>query len=337
MPSRHPYVEAIAGEQVRPVDPDRVRGWDPDPALQPDLIGRWLPGTDVVHLHFGFDTWDAATARAWCGELAAAGVALVVTVHDLRNPHHSVRGPHDAVLGVLAEQADAILTLTPGAAAEFAARFGRLPEVMAHPSLVDPQRTAEVATVPGTVGVALKSLRGNVIEPVEIVRAAATGAGRAGGRVRVDLHPELVGDPRLAGLAELAEEPVVELVVHPRFDDPELERYLRALHVSVLPYRFGTHSGWLELARDLGTRVVAPSCGHYADQWDQVVGYRNDETSGLDPESLSAAVAQALGRPAPEPADRAQREAEAVSIRRAHTELYARVAGVPASSTMRRR
>ena len=35
---------------------------------------------------------------------------------------------------------------------------------------------------------------------------------------------------------------------------------------SVLPYRFGTHSGWLEACYDLGTAVVAPTCGFYAEQ-----------------------------------------------------------------------
>ena len=36
--------------------------------------------------------------------------------------------------------------------------------------------------------------------------------------------------------------------------------------VSVLPYRFGTHSGWLEACFDLGTAVIAPSCGFYKQQ-----------------------------------------------------------------------
>ena len=46
--------------------------------------------------------------------------------------------------------------------------------------------------------------------------------------------------------------------------------------MSVLPYRFGTHSGWLEACRDLGTTVVAPDCGYYADQG-PVLTYRMDE------------------------------------------------------------
>ena len=59
--------------------------------------------------------------------------------------------------------------------------------------------------------------------------------------------------------------------------------YLASLDVSVLPYRFGTHSGWLEACRDLGTAVVAPTCGYYADQG-PVLPYVHDEHH-LDPAS----------------------------------------------------
>jgi len=34
----------------------------------------------------------------------------------------------------------------------------------------------------------------------------------------------------------------------------------------VLPYRHGTHSGWLEMCWDLGVPVVAPLVGHYVEQ-----------------------------------------------------------------------
>ena len=72
-----------------------------------------------------------------------------------------------------------------------------------------------------------------------------------------------------------------------QYDDLDLDRYLRRAHVSVLPYRWGTHSGWLELARDLGTRIVAPDCGYYTDQWADVVSYGNNETSSRWPASAA--------------------------------------------------
>ena len=74
----------------------------------------------------------------------------------------------------------------------------------------------------------------------------------------------------------------------------ELWEYLNAIDVSVLPYRFGTHSGWLEACFDLGTAVVAPSCGFYAEQRPCVI-YRHDET-GLDAASLAGAVRSAYAQ-----------------------------------------
>ncbi len=327
VPARHEYVTAVRPADVHPVRPDRVRGWDPDPFLRPENVVAWAPEVDVVHLHFGFDHLDRAAVRRWLDALAEARLPLVFTVHDLRNPHHLDRTVHDAVLGELVEAAAAVLTLTPGAATEIERRYRRRAEIVPHPTLVDPARSADVAVEPGLVTVHLKSLRRNLADPVELVGAAARGAAVGGGRLRVDLHPDVVDDPRLVGLAAVAG---VELAVHPRYDDLELERYLRRAQVSVLPHRWGTHSGWLELARDLGTAVVAPSCGYYAEQWPAVHGYGNDEEHGLDADSLVAAVARGLAEPTPAPADREQRLGEADAVRAAHAEVYARLSSAVA-------
>ena len=321
IPAHHPYVAAVDPGGSVAVAAERVSGFEPDPFFVPAVVTALAGAVDVVHLHFGFDHLDPAAAQAWCAALRRAEMALVLTVHDLRNPHHADRSAHDAVLAVLVPAADAVLTLTPGAAAEIAARFGRTAQVVTHPSLADPARTADVTTEPGLVVVHLKSLRANLVEPLAVVGAAARGAIDAGGRLRVDLHPEIVDDPRLGRLPQLAAAGV-EVRVHDRFDDPALERYLRRAQVTVLPHRWGTHSGWLELARDLGTAVVAPNGGYYADQWDQVVGYSHDETSGLDAESLRTAVAQALRRPRPAPLASAERTARAAQVRAAHAAVY---------------
>ncbi len=325
IPSRHPYVAAVTPTGTRVVEPDRVRNWEPDPVFTAGSLTRLAAHLDLVHLHFSFDHLDGPAVRGWLAELRSVGRPLVLTVHDLRNPHHDTRERHDELLAELIPAATAVLTLTPGAAAEIAERFGVQAVVLPHPGLVDPTPTAAVHTESGLAVLHLKSLRRNLVDPLPIVAAAARGARSAGGRLRVDRHPEVAEDPRLRGLDELATELEVELVTHPRFDDLELERYLRRAHVSVLPYRWGSHSGWLELARDLGTRVVAPDCGFYGDQWSDVVSYGNNETDGLDAAGLTAAVASALSRPAPAPAERSARLAETTAVRRAHAQLYRRL------------
>ena len=56
--------------------------------FSPPVVTELAGLADVVHLHFGFDHLDAAAAQRWVDALAAAGLPLVLTVHDLRNPHH---------------------------------------------------------------------------------------------------------------------------------------------------------------------------------------------------------------------------------------------------------
>ena len=321
IPARHPYVSAVSPPGVTMVDPDRVAGWDPDPMLTPAAVAA--ADADLVHLHFGYDHLHTDDIRWWLAALAEHGLPLVLTVHDLRNPHHDDPHPHHEALQLLIPAARTVITLTDGAAQEIRTRYGREAIVLPHPTVGDPTRSAGVSTEHRLAVLHLKSLRRNVLEPVPLAAAAAAGAQDAGGRLRVDIHPAVVDDPRLAGLSDAVQNRGGELVVHQRFDDIDLERYLRRAHVTVLPYRWGTHSGWLELARDLGTRVVAPSCGRYRDQWPAVIGYVNDETRGLVAASLRSAVRQALTEPAPAPAPRAKRLRQLDEIRQAHARIYA--------------
>ena len=99
------------------------------------------------------------------------------------------------------------------------------------------------------------------------------------------------------------------------------------MHACVLPYRFGTHSGWIELCRDLGVHVLAPDCGHYADQWSQVRTFGNNERAGLDGASLRAAVAAVCAAPRPAPAAAPVREALGDLVRARHDALYRQLAG----------
>jgi hypothetical protein len=83
----------------------------------------------------------------------------------------------------------------------------------------------------------------------------------------------------------------------------------------VLPYRWGTHSGLLEAAHDLGTPVLAPAVGSYAAQGARTLppGFRGGDVVGA---SGSWTGLDAGGR-------RHQRDA----VRAAHRSCYAAVAG----------
>lgn len=108
--------------------------------------------------------------------------------------------------------------------------------------------------------------------PLPVIRALAeVVVALPGGTLRVDIHHDVFDpdglrhDRELAGyLLCAAARAEIDLRVHDCFSDEELWAYLESLDVSVLPYRFGTHSGWLEACHDLGTTVIAPTCGYSA-------------------------------------------------------------------------
>ncbi|WP_111767861.1 glycosyltransferase [Nakamurella deserti] len=290
IPSAHPYVEHLgdpAGDRVHrlpdplPAVADPLPGqWWPPVMLEPEWVRDHPADFDVMHLHFGFDAASPDRLRQWVAALRATRKPLVFTVHDLVNPHFADPGTHLAALDVLVPAADAVLTLTAGAAAEIGARWGRHAMVVPHPHVVPLDRLRTPADRPGTgagrfvVGLSAKNLRAN-IDPVPLLAALLPALpGLPGVHLEVDVHREVMDpsrtDPRAVAfralVAEHHDHPRFSVIPHDRYSDEELFAHLEALDLSVLPYRFGTHSGWLEACVDLGTAVLVPDTGHYAGQ-----------------------------------------------------------------------
>ena len=307
--------------------------WWPPTMLDPQWVESNHDRFDVFHVHFGFDAQAVDNLRELVRVLRARHKPLVYTVHDLRNPHHIDPAAHDAHLDVLISAADRLITLTPGAAAVIANRWGRTAQVVAHPHVVDlpsltiPRRQRDEFVV----AVHLKSIRANMGCSAVIETLCRTVAALPDAVLRVDVHTE-VFDPAsrnhhpdlVTRLRAAHRGGRLRLEVHECFSDDELWVYLRdEIDVSVLPYRFGTHSGWLEACHDLGTMVVASSCGFYAQQ-QPCFEYGHDET-GLDADSLAAAVIRAYEERPDRRATVAQRYTERQRIAATHRELYRQV------------
>jgi glycosyltransferase involved in cell wall biosynthesis len=348
VPASHVYIRHLEPIEDTGDHPRVVRLADPDPSdPRRSTVSTWWPPAmldpewvrthefDVFHLQFGFDARTPDELRELVAALRDTGRPFVYTVHDLRNPHHATRTEHDAQLDVLIPAADAVITLTPGAAAEIRRRWGREALVLPHPHVVDFGRSDAAASRRDAggersafrVGVHVKSLRASM-NPLPVLRVLADAVGALPGAVlQVNGHRDVLlphgakYDAALGSFLRDAEaRGALEMRVHDFLPDEELWDYLESLDASVLPYRFGTHSGWLEACRDLGTAVIAPTCGYYREQG-AVFSYGNDE-DGLDAESLVDAVraAYAAGPPAAVPVEERKRQRQAVAS--AHARLY---------------
>jgi hypothetical protein len=318
------YGTAVLPDGVLRVGPDA----SPSPWLDPDHVTAHAGELDVLHVHGGYGHLTVPEMDAWTAAVRRTGVPLVVTVPDLRptegpdgTPMRTRRRAH---LRALLSTAEVVLTLTPGIADEIADRFGRTAIVVAHPSLAGP--TPGIGRETRLVGLHLGRLGPEIAEPVELVRAALSGAVSGGGRLRVDVHPEVDLAERLPELLALTDGGELQLARGWEVDPAGWVRHLQELHVWVLPQRSGPHSTWVELCRDAGTRVVVPTGGRHEQQWTDVVLYGNDPGTGLDTASLTSAVVAALTRPAPARVDPAWRAEQLAAVRRVHAQVYEQVA-----------
>ncbi|WP_217615379.1 glycosyltransferase [Cellulomonas sp. GbtcB1] len=305
VPAGHPYVArvtAAAGVELLPdptppgAEPGR---WWPPVVLDPAWVRAHAAEADLLHVHFGTESFAPEHLARTLAAAREQGWPVVVTVHDLEHPQLTDQDGYRAQLDVLVPGADALVTLTPGAAAEIRARWGRDARVVPHPRLLGEVPEGGGAPAPGgerVVGLHLKDLRPNVDAPAA-TRAllAAVADLRASGvavRAEVRLHRAVRDEAARAEVRALcaAAGSAVDLVEHDRLDDDALAAALAGLDACVLPYAHGTHSGWLELCWDLGVPVAAPAVGYYAEQHPD----GSVETSG--PVGDAAGLAGALRR-----------------------------------------
>ncbi|MDN5699289.1 MAG: glycosyltransferase [Kocuria sp.] len=346
-PHGHVYIQHLADPAnsdgvSRLPDPTPERSvpgapWWPLVMLDVDWINDHAQDFDVFHLHFGFDAVAPAELERIAAALHANGKPLVYTVHDLRNPHQTDPSIQDAALDVLIPAADQLITLTRGAAEEIQRRWDRQSTVVPHPHVVPldvldrPREQHENLTV----GMHLKSMRTNM-NPLPVLRALLDEIHGRRINLLVDVHTDVV-TPGMTHysqevselLASVQDRAEVRVHVHDFYTNDELWDYIAGLDLSVLAYRFGTHSGWLEACYDLGTRVLAPSVGYYHQQHPGVLSFDWDD-QGQPVAGQIAAVLDELDTLGPWRATGEERIEQRRDIAATHAEIYrAALAGRP--------
>jgi len=341
IPAGHPYVQSVVDTSRVTLLPDPIPPgatlpgqWWPPRLLDPDYLRRHVGTFDVLHVHFGFEAISVDALLEIVEILDQNGVPLVLTLHDLHNPHFADRTLHLAQLDVLVPAAAVVVTLTEGAATEIRRRWAREAVVLPHPHVLPieavgaarPSRHDPVVAVHG------KGLRAN-IRPWPIVDALLDGALPTH-RLRLDLDDGAMAVTGTADHVDRYRRAGVDVRVHRRFSDAELIGYLTEVDVAVLPYVFGTHSGWVEAFYDAGTTVLTPDCGFFTEQHGTLeYGYGPD---GLDEASLHRAVTAALNALGDTPGEdlerRDRRRRQRDDVRNAMSDLYATAVGAASAA-----
>ncbi|RUQ98274.1 glycosyltransferase [Labedella endophytica] len=353
VPGEHPYVRSLVepgSTTVRMLDDPPARDgatdrWWPPAMLSAAWVTTHADDFDVMHVHFGMESSTTDELAAVLAALAAAGKPLVYTVHDLENPQLTDQAIHREHLDLLVPAADALVTLTSGARGEIDRRWARSARVIGHPRVASTDALDAAAS--GSVGtraadgtteaiviVHLRDLRPN-IDGLGTVRALAAAADRAEQtspfRVIVDVNENVRDEAQLAEIASIVDAASrLTLQRHARYDDAALAASLSAATVAVLPYRFGTHSGWAELCWDLGVPVVTAPVGFIAEQHPADSFVVDPADGGSVAAALETALATATAPGSPErhelvEAREQERRVQRTAITREHESLYREV------------
>ncbi|MCM3695300.1 glycosyltransferase [Microbacterium oleivorans] len=341
IPASHPYVRQTTSDPRVTVLPDPVAPggdpavWWPPAALDPDWIRAHADEASLLHIHFGTESFPAGHLTACVAAAHAVGWPVVYTLHDLEHPQLGDSTAYLAQLDEVVTGADVVTTLTVGAARAVRERWGRHATVIPHPSVLPRDAAIEPAVGAGRiVGLHLKDLRPSVDGPgsVRTLDAALRALRDAGHDVRgeVRLHHRVRDADAAAEVRALcAASAVLDLVEHERLADADLFAALARLDACVLPYRHGTHSGWLELCWDLGVPVAAPRVGFLAEQHaDGTVGSFAPGDAGELAAVLSDLWVAPSSRPASPARDalvderRASRTVTDAAIAQRHADLY---------------
>ena len=340
LPAAHPAVRRITGLdgldhiELVPVRASEV-GREDDP----------LRGVDLAHMHIGYDYLSPEGAGEVVRHLDERGIPLVLTVHDIVYPREEDALPHRRHTGTMVRAARSVITLTGVAAHELWVRWGVDAVVVPHPRLLSELeisaavRSSRHVRAPNStvVGVLLERMGENIEGPELLDLLDPVSEDLPGAHLRIVVEAQAWRQAWGEDLGAHDQQVVGELAAEGGWGSVRLVQYetgnlgpllpeFAALDVCVLPYRFATHSSWLELCRDLGVAPVFPPVGFLREQWfdrSEPGEHSGEIYDPRDPGSLARSVRTALATPyAPPPRIEG---ADSGEVMAAHGRVYRRV------------
>lgn len=265
-PPRHPYVDRLHGRAARLVHRQAEM-----PRVSQFYDLSWIDDHahdfDIAHLHFGHEQYRIDHVLEVIAAHREREVPVVLTVHDLQIPHLGPADPYARDLATAAgPMVDALLTLTPGCAAAVRSLTGRSVTIVPHGPVIPAARRRQLRarhTEGAPAGRSWLLLAGRLRPNLgwhEVVQAyRAVSPVR---RLRIQVHRTCAQEVRRA----TRHAPGIDVVSHDRLTHAQLEELVADAAALLLPYRWGTHSGLLELAADTATPTVVTDAGFLAQQ-----------------------------------------------------------------------
>ncbi|WP_441247335.1 hypothetical protein [Kitasatospora sp. McL0602] len=285
LPARTPYARKLHGPGIHTLntttEPTEIR---PGHAVPADVTASWildhtpLDWLDVLHLHH-IDLEPPAILERLLDACARARVRVVFTAHDTRPMLGGDSNGADAFttrLRLLLAADVPWICLTEGSRADLAALLGTEPPttVIPHGYVVPPDTLRHRERLPGT-GVrtllygATRTNRDQISPVVNWSLATSNPTHTLHLLLRAASPADFTRttpSPLPVILDIARHDPRIRITMRPYPTDTAVLDAALASDLLLLPYLWGTHSGQLELAFDLGLIPVCARVGHLPEQ-----------------------------------------------------------------------
>lgn len=304
-PSRHPYVSKFDYGEIRFVNPGTDYFSEGNYLKQYISIHHPPESYDVVHIHFSFDKVPLNYFENLLAYFKKIEKPIVWTCHSRESQRikNLGRGRYQQLLF---EYSDRIISPTKGCAEWIGQKFGKHKgpiEIIPLGFLADPDEVKKLKRKTKKHHDLFTYLVGEFRENKEIVQSIINFLHCKGlNKVRLQLifkplsfYKKIYGDYQVRGevldFFSLIDNPRIKILSKPEISNQEIIRAFLESHAIILPYKWGTHSGQIELAKDCGCHVVTTNVGYFVEQWDKIICW---DVSDNKVDRFSARYAHAL-------------------------------------------
>jgi len=236
---------------------------------------------DIVHIHFEYQSIPLNTLKRLLDYFDLHKKPIVWTLHDRKSNDSSYHNPaHDQLLF---KRATKVITLTQGCKTWIKQNFGEHKneiEVLQHGYIESPKTikrlSKKIAKNPNLYTMLIGNFRPNK-EILDSVANFLLLTELSDTKLRLMFNPFTVYSPKNVidvtmthFLALIKNNQRIDVQCFPFIEHDLITKAFLESHAIILPYKWGTHSGQIELARDCGCYVVVPNVGFYQEQWEQV-------------------------------------------------------------------
>ena len=285
-PHSHPYVD-----RLHDVAGTFVHTEQHLPQLADFYDAQWLEGHsddwDIVHFHFGWEQYSLNQLKKVLDAHKHSGKRIIVTIHDTRNPHSDDATSDKAYLHLLCTYADQIVTLTPSAQMTIRHTYEKAAILIPHgPLLLE------------TKMIAARDARKNMdAEKNNLVYVHVRSGRKNSDWMRLLLNAPRIGNETgyklIFGIGEHSRAFMSTIILNaflrchitvlPGLSDDQLNAFIIQFKAILMPYKWGSHSGLIELSKDLNIASVIYDTGFYRDQLPTVlIPYSTDDSDQLD-------------------------------------------------------